>query len=71
MTFLGSLAVAAIALSPAYLLATTGGSAISPLNVAGLFLTFIVGFLIYVISSALRKRNGIDLALSMREIPPE
>jgi len=71
VTFLGSLAVAAIALSPAYLLATTGGTAISPLNVAGLFLTFIVGFLIYVISSALRKRNGIDLALSMREIPPE
>ncbi|MFI5420698.1 MAG: APC family permease, partial [Nitrososphaerales archaeon] len=33
ITFLGGAAVAAIALSPAYLQATTGGSAISPLNI--------------------------------------
>ena len=71
VTFLGSAAVAAIALSPAYLTATTGGASISPLNVAGLFLTFIVGFVIYLVSYGIRKRDGIDLSLNMRVIPPE
>jgi APA family basic amino acid/polyamine antiporter len=71
LTFLGGLAVAAIALSPAYLQATTGGSAISPLNILGLFLTFIVGIAIYFISWGIRKSRGIDLSLNMKEIPPE
>jgi APA family basic amino acid/polyamine antiporter len=71
ITFLGGLAVAALALSPAYLLSTTGGSAINPLNIAGLFFTFIIGLLIYLCSWAVRKRSGLDLVLNMKEIPPE
>ena len=71
ITFLGGAAVAAIALSPAYLQATTGGSAISPLNILGLFLTFIVGLAIYFISYGVRKSRGIDLSLNMKDIPPE
>jgi APA family basic amino acid/polyamine antiporter len=71
ITFLGSAAVAAIALSPAYLQATTGGSSISPLNILGLFLTFIVGLAIYFISYGIRKSRGIDLSLNMKDIPPE
>ncbi|MDA4112359.1 MAG: amino acid permease, partial [Thaumarchaeota archaeon] len=71
ITFLGGAAVAAIALSPGYLQATTGGSSISPLNILGLFLTFIVGLAIYFISWGIRKSRGIDLALNMKDIPPE
>ncbi|MFI5420059.1 MAG: hypothetical protein ACHQ1H_03745, partial [Nitrososphaerales archaeon] len=71
ITFLGGAAVAAIALSPAYLQATTGGSALSPLTILGLFLTFIVGLAIYFISWGIRKSRGIDLSLNMKDIPPE
>ena len=66
LTFLGGAAVAAIALSPAYLQA-----AISPLNILGLFLTFLVGLAIYFISWGIRKSKGIDLSLNMKDIPPE
>ncbi len=69
--FIGSFIVAALALSPAYLQATTGGASISPLNIAGLVLTFVLGLVIYFISSSARKSKGIDLRMAMMEIPPE
>jgi APA family basic amino acid/polyamine antiporter len=69
--FIGSIAVAAISLSPAYLQATTGGAAINSLNIVGLLLTFLIGFVIYFISYGIRRSRGINLGLAMREIPPE
>lgn len=69
--FIGSIAVAAISLSPAYLQATTGGAMVNPLDIAGLILTFIIGLVIFFVSYAWRKSKGIDLGLVMKEIPPE
>lgn len=69
--FVGSLAVVAISLSPAYLQATTGGASINSLDIAGLLVTFVIGLAIYFVSYAWRKSKGIDLGLVMKEIPPE
>jgi amino acid transporter len=69
--FIGSMAVVAISFSPEYLLATTGGATISSLDIVGLVLTFIIGFVLYWVSYGARRARGIDLGLTMKEIPPE
>ncbi len=47
------------------------GSPVTASNASFMGSMFVLGALIYFVSRAVRKRNGVDLSLSFKEIPPE
>jgi hypothetical protein len=47
------------------------GSPVTPSNAGFMAGMFVLGALVYFAGSAYRKRHGVDLSLSFKEIPPE
>jgi uncharacterized membrane protein len=47
------------------------GFPISPINIAFLILVFLFGFVLYYAAKSYRKRQGIDIDLAYKQIPPE
>jgi APA family basic amino acid/polyamine antiporter len=47
------------------------GSPVTPSNVGFMALMFVLGALVYFIGYAARKRQGMDISLAFKEIPPE
>jgi amino acid transporter len=65
VTFFLSVWLGYASISPAYV------GALNPLTVAFTLGLFVIGIVIYAISSAYHKSKGIPLELSFRELPPE
>jgi amino acid transporter len=73
-TLVGSLAFLGFAAAVAIILWDPGSGASLSANPEKLFLAlgiYAIAFVIYAIARAVRLRQGIDLSLSHRELPPE
>ncbi len=66
ITLLTGIFVAYIAASPIFT-----GAPVNPVYLGGLVGVFVVGLLIYYVSSAYQKSKGIDISLRFKAIPPE
>ncbi len=66
VTLVTGIAVAGIAASPIFT-----NAPLNPLYLVGLGGVFVLGLVVYSISSAWNKRRGVDLSLRFKEIPPE
>jgi APA family basic amino acid/polyamine antiporter len=66
ITLISGVAIAYVSVNPAYNMI--------PLDVPLLFVPislFVIGLVIYFVSAAYRKHQGIDLSLTFKELPPE
>jgi hypothetical protein len=73
-TLVGSLAFLGFAAAVAIILWDPGSGASLSQNPGKLLLAvgiYVLAFVIYAIARAVRMRQGIDLSLSHRELPPE
>jgi len=49
----------------------TSSGSVNPITLAFVIGTFVVGGIIYAVASYLNKKNGVDITLVYKEIPPD
>jgi len=71
MSIAGAVGFVVLCIVEYYVAITPGVAPVTPLNLLMVIGVYILGILLYLAAKAIRNRQGMDIGLAFKEIPPE